>query len=99
MPGPDQPPSWSGEDPNTAREDWRRRRAAESWGWDGRRGPWGPRRGFGCLFALLFLFVAGSLVAGSAYILSHLGRFPGFVAIVLVVLILAVIARTVGRTA
>ena len=41
------------------------------------RGPWGPRRGFGCLFALLFLFVAGSLVAGSAYVLSHLGRFPG----------------------
>jgi signal transduction histidine kinase len=38
-------------------------------------------------------------VAGSAYILSHLGRFPGFVAIVVVVLVLAVIARTVGRTA
>src|SRR4051812_3565168 len=104
MPDDEQPGDWSGEGGARRREDWRRRRAAESWGWDGRRGPWGrgpwgPRRGFGCLFALLFLFVAGSLVAGSAYILSHLGRFPGFVAIVLVVLTLAVIARTVGRTA
>ena len=106
MPDHEQPGDWSGEDAGAGTRGVETapggrlvglERAPRAMGTEAR--PWGPRRGFGCLFALLFLFVAGSLVAGSAYILSHLGRFPGFVAIVLVVLALAVIARTVGRTA
>jgi two-component system sensor histidine kinase BaeS len=93
------------QDPTAAREAWRSRRAADSWSWEagrgpwGRRGPWGPRRGFGCLFFLLFLVVAGSLVAGSAFVLSHFGGFPAVVLIFLVILALAIMARTLGRTA
>ena len=85
------------------REEWRRRRAAA-----GARGgpPWGPPRGarwpgFGCLFGLAFLVIAGSLLAMAGFVLSHTGPFPGLVVLVLLVLLLVTIGRTfrtTGRT-
>ena len=59
------------------------------------RGAW---RGFGCLFGLFFLIVAGSLVAASAFVLSQLGSIPGIIVAVVVVGILAAIARTLRGT-
>jgi len=62
--------------------------------------PWGPgrrrwrrRRGFGCLFALLFLVVAGSLIATTGYVLSHFGGLAGFIALAVVVAILVGVGR------
>ncbi|MGH2473737.1 MAG: HAMP domain-containing sensor histidine kinase [Candidatus Limnocylindrales bacterium] len=51
--------------------------------WHGhRRRGW---RGFGCLFGIVFLLVAGSLVAASAAVVSNFGPLPGVVAIVVVI--------------
>jgi two-component system sensor histidine kinase BaeS len=81
-----------------------RRRAPDDWqrgGWGPGRGGRGPWRGFGCLFGLLFLVVAGSLVAASAFVLSQLGPLPGVIALLLVVIVLMAIGRTfraTGRT-
>ncbi len=79
--------------------DWRRgdwSRGPGPWG-PGRRGR-GPWRGFGCLFGLVFLVVAGSLVAASAFVLSQLGPLPGLVALLLVVAVLVAIGRTFRAT-
>jgi two-component system, OmpR family, sensor histidine kinase BaeS len=84
------------------RPDWRRS------GWPpGRGGPedfWGPGgrrrgRGFGCVFGLLFLLVAGSLVATAGFLLSHSGPLPGFVALIVVVAVLVGIGRRLRSTA
>ena len=103
MPEPDDVPNpTDGATPDWAagREEWRRRRAAASAGgppWGG--GPWRGRwRGFGCLFGLLFLVVAGSLVAASGFVLSHFGPFPGFLVILLVIAALVGIGRTFRTT-
>jgi signal transduction histidine kinase len=61
--------------------------------------PWGARRGFGCLFGLLFLVIASSLIAASVTVISHLGPFPGPLALGVVVLALAWIGRTLFMTA
>ena len=83
----------------TAREAWRRRRMAEG-ARNGHMGPpWGVRRGFGCLFGLLFLTIAGSLVAGSAFVLSQLGPLPGLIALGFVALVLAWMGRTLFLSA
>ena len=76
--------------------------------WSREPGPWGPGRrgrgpwrGFGCLFGLVFLIVAGSLVAASAFVVSQLGPLPGLIALLLVVAVLVAIGRTfraTGRT-
>jgi len=72
---------------------------AGAWSGGGRGRPaWGPRRGFGCLFGLLFLIVAGSLVAASAFILSQLGSLPGLIALGLVVIVLVAMGRTLRST-
>ena len=67
------------------RDDWRRRRnefrrrRMAAAGRDGAMGPpWAGRRGFGCLFGLLFLLVVGSLVAAMAVVVSRLGPLPGW---------------------
>ena len=82
-------------------DDWR-------WGgWSGggprrrRGGPpgWGPNRGFGCIFGLLFLVVAGSLVSATAFVLSRLGPLPGIVALAVVVLVLVGMGRTLRSSA
>jgi len=90
---------WAGRDWRRERQEWRRRRAAT-----GRGGPpWGPPRGarwpgFGCLFGLAFLVVAGSLLAVAAFVLSHTGPFPGFVVLLLLVVVLIAIGRTFRNT-
>jgi two-component system sensor histidine kinase BaeS len=86
------------------RAEWRRRRgeigAQGGPPWvQASRGPWWP--GFGCLFGLAFLVVAGSLLAVAAFVLSHTGPLPGFVVLLLLVVVLAAIGRTfrtTGRT-
>jgi two-component system sensor histidine kinase BaeS len=96
--------------PHGPRERWDRHRGPP-WHGPGGHGdhgngpPWrhGPRRGgwrgFGCLFGLVFLLVAGSLVAASAAVVSNLGPVPGIVAIVVVLGVLIGLARAVGGSA
>jgi signal transduction histidine kinase len=61
--------------------------------------PWAGRRGFGCVFGLLFLFVIGSLVAGMTIVVSHLGPVTGLVALAVVIAILVGMGRTLFLTA
>jgi two-component system sensor histidine kinase BaeS len=77
--------------------DWSGPNDAWSGGWRGRRGH-RPRRGFGCLFGLLFLLVLGSLASASGFVVSHLGPFPGFLVFVLVVAALAGVGRALRST-
>jgi two-component system sensor histidine kinase BaeS len=88
------------EDIRFARDEWRRHRMEEMarGGIDGRP-PWARRRGFGCVFGLLFLFVIGSLVAGMAIVVSRLGPVPGIVALGVVIAVLAGMGRTLFLTA
>jgi signal transduction histidine kinase len=94
-PGPDA----TGEDWRATREEWRRRRFAEGAGppWGGGP-PWGARRGFGCLFGLLFLLIAASLLAAGGFVLSHSGPLPGIVVLLLVIGVLVAVGRTFRRT-
>ena len=91
----DDPSQWKERDWRAARESWRRRRMAEG---AGPRGgpPW--MRGFGCLFGLLFLVIAGLVVAGSALVIASLGPIPGFIALALVIIVLARMGRTLFIT-
>ncbi len=90
------------------REQWERRRQDRwahrrgQWGPGGpgdpggTRAPWNggrPHRGFGCLFGIVFLVVAGSMVAAAAIILSRLGLVVGLIAFVVVVAALVGLAR------
>ena len=101
MPGDedDRDRGWTRADWLAAREEWRRRRFAEMA--SGRRGrpPWAGRwPGFGCLFGLVFLAVAGSLVAASAFVVSRLGPLPGVIVLGLVVVALVAMGRTLRST-
>ena len=96
--------AWAGRgDWRSRREEWRRRRAETG---AGGGPPWGPPRGarwpgFGCLFGLAFLVIAGSLLAMAGFVLSHTGPFPGLIVLILLVLLLVTIGRTfrtTGRT-
>src|SRR6478735_8644106 len=60
--------------------------------WAGRRG-WGRRRGFGCAFGLVFLLVAGSLVAATGFVLSHFGGLAALIVLVVVAAILVGVGR------
>ena len=62
------------------------------------RPAWGPGRGFGCLFGLIFLVVAGSLVATSAFVISQLGSLPGLVVLGVVIVALVGMGRTLRST-
>lgn len=88
----DDPSGWGERDWRAARETWRRRRMAEGAGPQGGP-PWMRGRGFGCLFGLLFLIIAGSVVAGSALVLASLGPIPGFIALAFVVIVLGWMGR------
>jgi len=61
--------------------------------WGGGYGPRGRRRGFGCFFGLIFLIVAGSLIATIGYVLSHFGGLAAFIALAVVVAILLGVGR------
>ncbi len=95
------PPSetWDPDDWRMARSQWRRRRMAEA----GRRGamgpPWAGRRGFGCAFAFIFVFVVGSLVATMAVVVSHLGALPGLLVLAVVIAVVVGMGRTLFLTA
>ena len=95
------PPSevWDRDDWRMARSQWRRRRMSEA----GRRGamgpPWVGRRGFGCAFGFLFVFVVGSLVATMAVVVSHLGALPGLIVLAIVVAVVVGMGRTLFLTA
>ena len=103
MPEDDERPSeaWDRDrdDWRMARSQWRRRRMAEA----GRRGPMGPpwagRRGFGCAFGFIFVFVVGSLVATMAVVISHMGALPGLVILAVVVAVVVGMGRTLFLTA
>ena len=82
-----------------------RRRARER-GWgppDGHGPPWargerrGPRRGLGCLFFLIFLFVAAVLFAIAFSIVQAAGPFVGLLAVVVVLLLLIGLGRIMRR--
>jgi signal transduction histidine kinase len=78
------------------RAEMRRRRAEGEWGPRWRRG---PRRGFGCLFGVVFLVVAASILLATASLLSALGPIPVVIAAVAVIGFLAVLARGLGFAA
>ena len=87
---------------NPWRSEWPSEWPGPAGAWSGgRRGrpSWGPRRGFGCLFGLLFMLVAGSFVVGSAIVVSQLGPLPGLFALGVVLVALAAMGRALGSTA
>ena len=73
------------------REMWRRRRSGE---WGG-----GPPPVFGCLFAVIFGLVFGSLVAASALALSSYGALPVAVTIAVIALVFVGVGRGFRRSA
>ncbi|HEV7603601.1 MAG TPA: HAMP domain-containing sensor histidine kinase [Candidatus Limnocylindrales bacterium] len=88
-PGLVRPPSrreawWAGS------EDWPR----------GRPGPrgWRRRRGFGCLFGLIFLLVVGSVVAASGFVLTHFGPLPWLIVLTVVLVTLTRLGRALRST-
>jgi signal transduction histidine kinase len=64
-----------------------------------RNRPWHRRQGFGCIFAVLFLVVVGSIVTAIASLLSSLGPIPVLIAGFAVVTIVASLARGVAGAA
>ena len=61
-------------------------------------GGWRPRRGFGCLFGLVFLLVVGSAVAASGFVLAHFGPLPWLIVLTVVVLTLTRVGRALRST-
>jgi signal transduction histidine kinase len=76
---------------------WQRR--ARHWQRMGGKRPWPGPRGFGCLFGLVFLIVAGSLVAVVATLLSFLGPLLALIIGAAFVIVLFVMGRTLFLTA
>ena len=73
--------------------------------WRGRRrgGPWragrGPRRGFGCLFGLVFLLLLGSVVAVAASVVRAAGPLATLVGVVALFALVGLLGATFRRTA
>ena len=86
---------WDPRDPR-ARE--MRRRARLYRRAEGQR-PWRRRQGFGCIFAILFLVVVGSILTATASVLSHLGPVPVVIAAVAIVAIVGALLRGVAGAA
>ena len=63
------------------------------------RQPWHRRQGFGCIFAILFLIVVGSIVTATATVLSHLGPLPVVIAVLAIVGIATALLRGVAGAA
>lgn len=83
---------WAGLDPEARRTMRRRarfmRRQRERGGV-----PWGPPRGFGCIFAVLFLIVIASVVTAAGFLLSRLEPVPVLITAVVAVAVIAALAR------
>jgi two-component system sensor histidine kinase BaeS len=58
-----------------------------------RGGPWRFRQGFGCIFAILFLIVVASILTATATVLSNLEPIPVVVTALVVVGVVAALAR------
>jgi two-component system sensor histidine kinase BaeS len=56
-------------------------------------GPWRFRQGFGCIFALLFLIVVASILTATATVLSSLEPVPVVITALVIVGIIAALAR------
>ena len=56
-------------------------------------GPWRFRQGFGCIFGILFLVVVASIVTAVGSVLSHLEPIPVVITALVVVGIVAALAR------
>ncbi len=87
---------WDRRDPHV-QERWQRR--ARHWQRTGGKRGWSGPKGFGCLFGLIFLLVAGSLVAVVATLLSFLGPLLALVLGAAFVIVLFVMGRTLFLTA
>jgi two-component system sensor histidine kinase BaeS len=61
--------------------------------------PWHRRQGFGCIFAILFLIVIGSIVTATASVLSSLGPVPVVIAILALVGISTALLRGLSGSA
>jgi two-component system sensor histidine kinase BaeS len=61
--------------------------------------PWHRRQGFGCIFAILFLIVVGSIVTATATVLSRLGPIPVVIAVLAIVGIATALLRGVAGAA
>ncbi|HEY6013036.1 MAG TPA: histidine kinase dimerization/phospho-acceptor domain-containing protein, partial [Candidatus Limnocylindrales bacterium] len=61
--------------------------------------PWHRRQGFGCIFAILFLIVIGSIVTATATILSRLGPIPVVIAVLAIAGIATALLRGVAGAA
>ena len=78
-------------------------RGGRGWGppgdWSQGGGPWGRgrRRGFGCLFGLVFLVVAASLITVIASVLSTIVSHGGVVPAFIVVLVAVAAVLSLGR--
>src|SRR5207244_10601579 len=70
----------------------------EPWPPDRQR-PWGWQRGFGCLFALAFLLVLGSVVGLVGTVISHGGHPALLPGLIVVVVLIALAGRFFRRTA
>src|SRR5204862_424050 len=93
------PGPWDPRDPR-AREMWRAARLRALAMRRGERNrPWHGRQGFGCIFAVVFLVVVGSIVTAIASLLSSLGPIPVLIAGFAVVTIVASLARGVAGAA
>ncbi len=80
---------WASRDPEVRRMMRRRARYMRH----GPGGPWRFRQGFGCIFALLFLVVVGSILTATASVLSSLEPLPVLITALVIVGILATLAR------
>lgn len=85
-----------------------RRRGGRAWGprpayWGPPRRRWAHARGFGCIFALAFLFVVilliSAMAAGASAILARLGVLPAIVILAVVLTALATTGARMARTA
>jgi signal transduction histidine kinase len=56
-------------------------------------GPWRGRQGFGCIFGILFLVVVASIITAVASVLSRLEPIPVIVTAVVVIGVIAALAR------
>ncbi|MEA2608504.1 MAG: two-component system, OmpR family, sensor histidine kinase BaeS [Chloroflexota bacterium] len=89
---------WGPWDPRHPRAREMRRRARLYRRGEGRR-PWRRRQGFGWIFGVLFLVIAGSILTATASVLSHLGPVPVVITAVAIVAIVAALFRGVAGAA
>ncbi len=89
----------SGEDWRQTRDEWRKARLRRRARGGHRPARYGPPQGFGCLFGLVFLLIAGSLIAATTLVLSSLGALPVIVALGFLALVLGWMGRTLFATA